>query len=33
VNEAKRLGVIFGKIAGLASRNRKRLIDPGTNLP
>jgi TrmH family RNA methyltransferase len=38
VNEAKRLGVIFKKIAGLASRNRKPsastpAVDPGTNLP
>jgi TrmH family RNA methyltransferase len=33
VNEAKRLGVIFKKIAGLASRNRTEWIDPGANLP
>jgi tRNA/rRNA methyltransferase len=35
VNEARRLGVVFRKIAGLASRNRGggKGIDPGTNPP
>ena len=37
VNESRRLGVVFGKIAGLASKNRARAapeaIDPETNPP